>query len=58
MASSPREARVTDHHPAFGAAESGSGPGIVSQAMAGMAGMKRISPAGPVMMSVMLSAKV
>ena len=58
VASSPREARVTDRHPASGAAESGRSPGIVSQAMAGMAGVKCISPTGPVMMSVMLSAKV
>ena len=57
-ASPPRKARVTDRHPASGAAESGRSAGIVSQAMAGMAGVKRISPAGPVMMRVMSSAKV
>ena len=57
-ASPPREARLTDRHPASGAAESGRGAGIVSQAMAGMAGVKCISPAGPVMMSVMSSANV
>ena len=53
-----RQSPASSRHPASGAAEPGRGAGIVSQAMAGMAGVKRISPAGPLMMRVMSSVKV
>src|SRR5215207_9458614 len=57
-ASLRRQLPVSSRHPASGAAESGRSAGIVSHAMAGIAGVKRISPVGPLMMRVMLSAKV